>query len=134
MVFMLISVAQLLLAFVIFINKDLLSGFICPQDQIAMHIEHYLLWVPWGYLGAACAIVYQSCLNAEGKSWQATKVAIYHRLLLLLPFTFIGSLWQNPASFYQGMLVAHCCAGFMVLYLFIAIVFLIIKTGWVVRR
>jgi len=118
LVFGLVMIAQVSIAGLLLLNSDFIASFICPQDEVVLHLKAYLFWVPWGYMGAGCAIVYQSCLNAEGKSVQASLVGIMHRLLFLLSFTLIGTWIATEQSFYQGIMLGHLAGGLFVFYLF----------------
>jgi len=116
-VFAAITAFQLILALTLCFNNDFFATFICPQDGVINHIKDYLIWVPWGYFGAGCVIVYQSCLNAEGKALKAATVAFTHRILLLLPLTLLGVVINEKSSFFQGIMLGHMLAGFYVFYL-----------------
>ena len=116
--FITVVLSQSILAIVLYINSDLLSYFICPESAVARLITDFLIWVPIGYIGAGCAIVYQSCLNSEGKTLQASSVGIVHRLLLLLPIAFIGALIASENSFFQAIMLGHLSSGLYVIYLF----------------
>ena len=118
LVFGFVVASQLGIAVLLLLYSDFIAALICPQEEIVWHLKAYLSWVPWGYLGAGCAIVYQSCLNAEGKPAQASMVGIMHRLVFLLPLTFIGAMLANEQSFYQGIMLGHLSAGLYVFYLF----------------
>jgi len=118
LVFIGIISIQLLIAISLFYNSNLLAQILCPQAGVYPHLKNYLLWVPWGYAGAGCAIVYQSCLNAKGRTLSATSIAIGHRVLLVIPFTFIGSTFIDDTGLFQGMLFGHLGAGVLVLILF----------------
>jgi len=117
-VFMFIVITQLVVATFLLLNSEFLAKFLCAQTSVTDHIADYLLFVPWGYLGAGCAMVYQSCLNAKGKTLDATIVAISHRLILLLPLAFLGSLATTNEGFFQGIMLGHLLAGVFVIYAF----------------
>jgi len=116
--FFTIILSQLLLAILLYLNSDLLSYFICPEGPVAQLTTNFLTWVPIGYIGAGCAIVYQSCLNSEGKTLQASFIGIAHRLLLLLPIAFIGAFIASENSFFQAIMIGHLISGLYVIYLF----------------
>jgi len=118
LVFISIIAVQLLIAFIVFYYSDFLAKILCPQTGVLPLLKSYLIWVPWGYAGAGCAIVYQSCLNAKGKTVEATTIAIGHRILLLIPLTIIGSLISPSEGLFQGMLLGHIGVGLFVLMLF----------------
>jgi Na+-driven multidrug efflux pump len=116
--FVAVVIVQLLLAIVLFINNDVLSYFICSEGEVAQLLTIYLTWVPIGYIGAGVAIVYQSCLNAEGKPLQASSVGIMHRLILLLPLAIVGGLISTDSSLFQALMIGHLSAALYVIYLF----------------
>jgi len=116
--FISVAIVQLLLAILLLINNNMISSFICPEDEVAELLSLYLTWVPVGYVGAGFAIVYQSCLNAEGKPLQACFVGIMHRLVLLLPLAIIGAVISSHSSLFQALMLGHLCAAIYVLYLF----------------
>ena len=116
--FIVIAIVQLGLAILLMINNNILSYFICPEGEVAELLAIYLTWLPLGYIGAGFAIVYQSCLNAEGKPIQACSVGVMHRLVLLLPFAIVGSAISTSASLFQALMLGHLCAGIYVIYLF----------------
>ena len=113
-----IVLVQLLLAILLLINNNMISYFICPEGEVAELLSLYLTWVPLGYIGAGFAIVYQSCLNAEGKSLQACSVGIMHRLVLLLPLAMIGGIIATDSSLFQALMLGHLCAAIYVIYLY----------------
>ena len=113
-----IALVQLLLAILLLINNNMISYFICPEGEVAELLSLYLTWVPLGYIGAGFAIVYQSCLNAEGKPLQACSVGIIHRLVLLLPFAIVGGFMSTSTSLFQALMLGHLCAAIYVIYLY----------------
>jgi len=116
--FFTVVMSQAFLALLLYFNSDLLSYFICSESAVAQIITNFLIWVPIGYVGAGCAIVYQSCLNSEGKTVQASTIGIVHRLLFLLPISFIGAMLLGENSFFQAIMLGHLCSGLYVIYLF----------------
>jgi Na+-driven multidrug efflux pump len=118
LVFSTIITAQILIAIVIYYQYDFLTALICPQTSVAILLKQYFIWVPIGYVGAGCAIVYQSCLNAKGKTAQATALGIMHRIVLLLPLALIGSMLSSQHSFFQGIMLGHLAAGLSVVLIF----------------
>ena len=117
-IFSTIIITQFIIAIILFYFSDFLSALVCPQGAVADHIKNYLNWVPFGYFGAGCAIVYQSCLNAKGKVANATVVAVMHRIVLLLPLSFFGGGMENEVGFFQGLMLGHFGAGLYLFYLF----------------
>ncbi|MFT5757592.1 MAG: Na+-driven multidrug efflux pump [Alteromonadaceae bacterium] len=116
--FFTLVLSQFILAILLYLNSDLLSSFICAEGAVAQLITNFLTWVPIGYIGAGCAIVYQSCLNSEGKTLQASFIGITHKLLLLLPIAYIGASIASENSFFQAIMLGHLVSGLYVIYLF----------------
>lgn len=112
-----IVIVQSVLALILVVNKDLLSYFICAETSAAKLLVIYLTWVPIGYVGAGVAIVYQSCLNAQGKPLQAFLLGVVHRIVLLLPIVILGALMATQASLFQALMLGHLSAGLAVIYL-----------------
>ncbi|QBG37641.1 MATE family efflux transporter [Litorilituus sediminis] len=116
--FITIMIMQACISIILLNQENLLSVWICPQDEVSKHLENYLMWLPWGYLGTGCALVYQSCLNAKGKVLQATILAVSHRIILLLPLAFIGVQIDINIGIFQGLMLGHLGAGILSLLLF----------------
>lgn len=116
--FGLVILLQLVLALALVINNNMLSYFICPEGAVAELLTLYLTWVPFGYIGAGLVIVYQSCLNAEGRPWQALSLGVIHRIILLLPCTFIGAVFLTEISLFQALMLGHLAGGIYVVYIF----------------
>ncbi|WOH37790.1 MATE family efflux transporter [Thalassotalea fonticola] len=102
-----IILIQLIIAVVLFFYSPLLSTMLCSQDTVANYISRYFIWVSWGYLSMGCIMVYQSCLNAKGKTTQALILGIFHRIVFLLLFSYIGSIYALQEDYYQGMQFGH---------------------------
>lgn len=117
-VFVAIIFSQMVIAALLYFNSDLLSYFICSETSVAKLISDYLIWVPIGYIGAGCAIVYQSCLNSEGKTLSASTIGIAHRFLFLLPIALLGAFIDTENSFFQAIMFGHLISGAYVMYLF----------------
>lgn len=115
--FLAITGFQIAVALVATTQGHLISMFVCPHEAISEHIETYLKWVPWGYIGAGVAIVLQSCLNAKNLTVQASLLGVLLRLVFVLPFTSVGGMSFGFEGFYQGMMLGHLCALLGVLYL-----------------
>ncbi|WP_057180432.1 MULTISPECIES: MATE family efflux transporter [Colwellia] len=85
-----VLIAQLVIALVLNYTVDFWANSLCQHDSVTIHLKHYLTWLPWGYIGAGCVIVYQSTLNAKDKAINASVLAIIHSLLLLIPLCMVG--------------------------------------------
>jgi len=102
-----IILAQLIIAMGLYFYSPFFSTILCSQDTVANYISRYFIWVSWGYLSIGCIMVYQSCLNAKGKTIQALILGIFHRIVFLLLFAYIGSVYALQEDFYQGVLFGH---------------------------
>ena len=102
-----IILIQLIVALGLFFYIPFLSNFLCSQDTVVNYISRYFIWVSWGYLSIGCIMVYQSCLNAKGKTIQALILGVSHRMVFLLLFAYIGSVFSLQKDLYQGILFGH---------------------------
>jgi Na+-driven multidrug efflux pump len=109
---------QVIIAISLSFSVDFWSSLLCPHDGVTEHLQHYLIWLPWGYIGAACAIVYQSTLNAKDKVFTATLLGVFHRIILVLPLSWFG-MKLGEFTFYVSLMFAHIIVGAIVLSLFI---------------
>jgi len=105
--FSFIILIQLFIAFGLLFYSTFLSEALCAQDTVANYISRYFVWVSWGYVSVGCIMVYQSCLNAKGKTIQALILGIFHRIVFLLSFAYLGSIYTLQEDYYQGMLFGH---------------------------
>jgi Na+-driven multidrug efflux pump len=112
-----VLIAQFVIAIALNYTVDFWANSLCPHDSVTIHLKHYLTWLPWGYIGAGCVIVYQSTLNAKDKAITASVLGIMHRLILLIPLAWFG-LNDGEYSLYPALMLAHLFSGFCVLYLF----------------
>jgi len=115
--FSVVLIAQFIIAVGLNYTVDFWANTLCPHDTVAIHLKHYLTWLPWGYIGAGCVIVYQSTLNAKDKVINASVLGIVHRLVLLIPLAWFG-LNDGEYSLYPLLMVGHLLSGIFVLYLF----------------
>ncbi|WP_019030090.1 MATE family efflux transporter [Colwellia piezophila] len=115
--FAIVLIAQFVIAIALSYTIDFWANSLCPHDSVTIHLKHYLTWLPWGYIGAGCVIVYQSTLNAKDKAINATVLGIVHRLILLIPLAWFG-FNDGEYSLYPALMLGHLFAGGYVLYLF----------------
>ena len=115
--FTIVIVAQIFIAIILSYTVDFWANSLCPHDSVAIHLNHFLSWLPWGYVGAGCAIVYQSTLNAKDKVIHASILAIVHRLVLIVPIAWLG-MNDGVFSLYPSLAFAHLLIGLFVLYLY----------------
>lgn len=104
--FRIIISAQVLIAVLLAFTLDFWASSLCPHDSVSIHLKHYLTWLPWGYVGGACAMVYQSTLNAKDNVISATVLGVTHRLLLLMPLAWLG-LNLGEYQLYPAMMISH---------------------------
>ena len=112
-----VLIAQFVIALALSYTIDFWANSLCPHDSVTIHLKHYLTWLPWGYIGAGCVIVYQSTLNAKDKAIKASVLGIIHRLVLLIPLAWLG-INDGEYSLYPALMLGHLFAGVCVLYLF----------------
>ncbi|WP_286267393.1 MATE family efflux transporter [Thalassotalea atypica] len=105
--FSFIILIQFIIAALLYFYIPSLSHFVCKQDTVVTYISRYFIWVSWGYLSVGCIMVYQSCLNAKGKTMQALVLGVLHRIVLLLLFAYVGSQLALQEDFYQGIEYGH---------------------------
>ena len=115
--FAIVIVGQLIIATVLNYTIDFWAHSLCSHDSVIVHLKHYLTWLPWGYIGAGCVIVYQSTLNAKDKVISASFLSVIHRLVLLIPLAWFG-FNDNEFSLYPALMLAHLLGGTYVIYLF----------------
>lgn len=115
--FTVVITAQLFIAIVLYYSMDFWATSLCPHDSVSIHLKNFLTWLPWGYIGAGCVIVYQSTLNAKDKVIEASLLGLVHRLIILIPLAWLG-FNVSEFSLYPALMVAHFAAGIMVFYMF----------------
>ncbi len=117
LMFTAIITAQCFIAIILSYGLDFWANSLCPHDNVAIHLKHFLTWLPWGYIGAGCVIVYQSTLNAKDQVLKATALGIFHRFILLIPLAYLG-FSTSEYSLYPSLMLAHLIAGLVVIYAF----------------
>jgi Na+-driven multidrug efflux pump len=115
--FTLVLVSQFIIAVFLSYTVDFWANSLCPHDSVTIHLKHFLNWLPWGYIGAGCVIVYQSTLNAKDRVITATFLGVIHRLVLLIPLAWLG-MNDSEYSLYPALMLAHLMAGSIVYYIF----------------
>jgi len=115
--FTILLLSQFSIAIFLHYTMDFWANSLCPHDSVTLHLKHYLTWLPWGYLGAACVIVYQSTLNAKDQVYKATILGIAHRLMLLIPLAWLGMNF-NEYYLYPALMIAHLFSGLVVIFIF----------------
>ncbi|KGJ95235.1 MATE family efflux transporter [Colwellia psychrerythraea] len=109
--------AQFVIAVALSYSVDFWATSLCPHDNVTIHLKHYLTWLPWGYIGAGCVIVYQSTLNAKDKAVNASILGIIHRIGLVIPLSWFA-LSESEYSLYPALTLAHLLSGVCVFYLY----------------
>jgi len=109
--------AQILIAVILHYSIDFWANSLCPHDSVSIHLKYFLTWLPWGYVGAGCVMVYQSTLNAKDKVIDASILGVSHRLALLLPLAWLG-FNDGHYSLYPALTLAHLLAGITVMYIY----------------
>ncbi|PKG82054.1 hypothetical protein CXF85_14150 [Colwellia sp. 75C3] len=125
--FAIVLIAQLIIAIILNYTVDFWANSLCPHDSVTVHLKHYLTWLPWGYIGAGCVIVYQATLNAKDKVINASLLGIIHRLVLVIPLAWFG-FNDSEYSLYPALMLAHLFAGICVIYLFRKMRIVTVKT------
>jgi Na+-driven multidrug efflux pump len=115
--FTVVITAQLFIAIILYCWIDFWATSLCSHDSVSIHLKHFLTWLPWGYIGAGCVIVYQSTLNAKDKVISASILGILHRLIILIPVAWLG-FNVSEFSLYPALMFAHLIAGIIVFYMF----------------
>ena len=114
--FISIAAFQLAIALLLFTQSELLSQLLCCHKSISMQLNNYFNWVPWSYFALGILITLQSCLNAQYKIKQATALAVFYRIILLLPITLIATWYDNDMGFYHGLFISNVTALIMVIF------------------
>jgi len=114
--FTLVLISQFIIAVFLSYTVDFWANSLCEHDSVTIHLKHFLNWLPWGYIGAGCVIVYQSTLNAKDKVITATLLGVTHRLALIIPLAWLA-MNDNEYSLYPALMLAHLIAGSVVYYL-----------------
>ncbi len=117
LMFTAIIFAQCFIAVALSFSMDFWAKSLCPHDNVAIHLKHFLTWLPWGYIGAGCVIVYQSTLNAKDQVIKATALGILHRFILLISCAYLG-FSTDEYFLYPSLMLAHLIAGLVVIYAF----------------
>lgn len=106
-IFISIILLQLVIALIINGNYPIFSMWLCPKEEIAHYLNSYFIWVPFGYIGAGCCIVLQSCLNAKGKTIQATFIGIFYRFVLVIGMLLLSTKFFGEQYLFQALFVAN---------------------------
>lgn len=102
-----ITVTQLLLALLLFINSEAIAAQISQSSHLQSDIAHYLIYIPISFIGAGCIMFALSCFNAIGKSASASKLGFSHKIVLLLVFSIVGGWLGSITGVFIGIGLAH---------------------------
>lgn len=107
---------QSLISILLLIFKSDVLFFLCPDCEQKRVILNYLNYVPLTYFFLAVALLAPSCLNAIGCVFDASKVIVIHRLVLLPLLGLGGVYFAGSQGLFIGLSLAHAFIGLYVLY------------------
>jgi Na+-driven multidrug efflux pump len=113
-----ITVTQVLLALVLYLNAETIAAEISQSINLQQQIQHYLIYVPISFIGAGCTMLALSCLNAIDKSGNASRLGFGHKIVLILLFSAIGGWYASIAGMLVGIALAHIVSLVLVSKLF----------------
>jgi len=114
-----ITVTQILLAFGLYLNAETIAAAMSESDHLQQSIQYYLIYVPISFIGAGCTMLALSCLNAIGKSTNASTLGFGHKILLILTFSIVGGWYGSITGVFIGIALAHIASLILVSKLFI---------------
>jgi len=117
--FVIITVTQALLAFLLYLNAEAIAAEISQSTYIQQDLKHYLIYVPISFVGAGCSMLAMSCLNAIGKPINASVLGFGHKIMLTLLFSAIGGWYASIMGMLVGIGLAHLVSLALVAKLFI---------------
>lgn len=106
-----IVVIQFLLAAALLTFESSLFTWLCPDCEQRQLLAYFMLFLPISYIGSGIAMVYTSCLNAMGKSMQATVLLCAHRLVLIPLGAILGLNMIGLEGLFVGLAFANMLAG-----------------------
>lgn len=113
-----ITVTQALLAFVLYFNAEAIAAIMGQDIALQQYIQYYLIYVPISFIGAGCAMLALSCLNAIGKSTEASTLGFGHKIVLLLLLPVLGGWYASITGVIIGIALAHILSLILVSKLF----------------
>ncbi|OUS24824.1 hypothetical protein A9Q98_13080 [Thalassotalea sp. 42_200_T64] len=114
-----ITITQALLAVVLYLNAEMIAAQISQSNHLQQYIQHYLIFVPVSFIGAGCTMLALSCLNAIGKSANASVLGFAHKIVLILLFSALGGWYASITGVLVGIALAHIVSLVLVSKLFI---------------
>jgi Na+-driven multidrug efflux pump len=116
--FIIITLAQALIALILYLNAETIAVEISKSTNLQQYIQHYLIYVPISFIGAGCTMLALSCLNAIGKSANASTLGFSHKVVLILIFSVIGGWFSSITGIFIGIALAHILSLILVSRLF----------------
>ena len=116
--FGIITVTQVLLALVLYFNAEILAAQMSQTTELQQYIQRYLIYVPISFIGAGCTMFALSCLNAIGKSANASTLGFGHKIVLILLFSAVGGWYASIIGIFVGIALAHLVSLVLVAKLF----------------
>jgi len=110
---------QLLLAAFLYGYAGTIATEISQSTDLQQYIQQYLIYVPISFIGAGCAMLALSCLNAIGKSANASALGFTHKIILILLFSVIGGWYASIIGVFIGIAMAHLVSLTLVVKFFI---------------
>jgi len=120
--FAIIVLIQALVAVMLYFNPLSVASSITQDPNLLEEVQHYLLFVPISFIGAGCSMVALSCLNAIGKSANASILGFSHRLVLTLVFAMLGGWFASVPGVFIGIASAHFLSLALVFKYFIRVI------------
>jgi len=113
-----ITITQVILALVLYFNAQLIAVKISKNTLLQQNIKQYLIYVPISFVGAGCTMLGLSCLNAIGKSANASILSFVHKIVLILLFSVVGGWYASITGVFFGIALAHITSLLFVTKLF----------------
>ncbi|TQF70285.1 MATE family efflux transporter [Pseudoalteromonas luteoviolacea] len=102
---------QLVVASVLFLGADFLSGGFCKQPDVKDAIHLAVSVLPISYIALAGVMLYVSCCNAIGRSGLALNFSIVRLFVFSVPSAFIGSYIAGFSGVVWGLSLANFALG-----------------------
>jgi len=116
--FIIIASTQAVLAIFLYLNAQSIAVEISQSKHLQQYIQYYLIYVPISFIGAGCTMLALSCLNAIGKSANASSLGFGHKILLTLLFSAVGGWYASIMGVFIGIALAHIVSLVLVYQLF----------------
>lgn len=113
----LVCLAQLLIAVVLFFAATEVADLFKQGEHVKYSIETYLKLVPIGLIGAGITIICQSSFNATGHYIKASILSISHRFVFKLSCCYLGLYFYGIQGLFAGLLLAHLLSAVLAVIL-----------------